>query len=103
MNSAASNPRQQAHELIDRLEPGQISAVVRLLQVILNPSSSRQMHASAKDGFFSEGETLALVREWLYTRGIPDEQVLAEFDLAAEDFKHLDRTAPDAHEPNQKL
>jgi hypothetical protein len=101
MDSAASNPRQQAHELIDSLEPGQVSAVVRLLQVILNPISGRQIYASAKDGSISEEETLALVRDWLYSRGIPDEQVLAEFDLAAEDFKHLDRSAPDAHEPNR--
>jgi hypothetical protein len=38
MASAATNPKQQAHELIDRMAPGQVSAVVQLLEVMLDPS-----------------------------------------------------------------
>jgi hypothetical protein len=97
MDSAATNPRRQAHELIDRMEPGQISAVVSLLQVILDPASRRHVHASGKREPVSEEEAFSIAKAWLDSKGIPDEQVLAEFDLKAEDFKQVDTTAPEAH------
>jgi|WetSurMetagenome_2_1015567.scaffolds.fasta_scaffold120531_2 hypothetical protein len=91
MDSTVSNPRQQAHELIDRLDSGQVSAVVSILQILLDPAS----RAHGKDRPISEEETLSIADAWLSNRGIPDEQVLAEFDLTAEDFRHVGRTAPD--------
>ena len=33
MAQAATNPKQQAHELIDRMAPGQVAVVVNLLGV----------------------------------------------------------------------
>jgi hypothetical protein len=95
MDSTASNPRQQAHELIDRLDSGQVSALVSILQILLDPASSAHLHAHGKDMPVSEEETLSIADAWLRNRGIPDEQVLAEFDLTAEDFRHVGRTAPD--------
>jgi hypothetical protein len=95
MDSSASNPRQKAHELIDRLDPIQVSAVVSLLHILLDPASRRYLHASGKDEPISEEETFIIAREWLSNRNIPDEQVLAEFGLTAENFKHMDRTVPD--------
>jgi hypothetical protein len=37
MAHAATNPKQHAHELIDRMAPGQVSAVVGLLEIMLDP------------------------------------------------------------------
>ena len=101
MDSAASSPKQQAHELIDRMEPAQVSAILRLLKIILDSASRRHSHASCKGEPISEEETLDIAKAWLYNNGIPDEQVLAEFDLTAEDFKHVSRTAPKAQTPNR--
>ena len=39
MASAATNPRQQAHELIDRMAASQVYAVVGLLETMLDPVS----------------------------------------------------------------
>jgi hypothetical protein len=101
MDSDASTPKQQAHELIDRMEPAQVSAILRLLKIILDPASRRHVHASCKREPISEEETLDIAKAWLYNRNIPDEQVLAEFDLKAEDFKHMDRSAFTAHTPDR--
>jgi hypothetical protein len=101
MDSSASNPKQQAHDLIDRMEPGQVSAVISLLQAILDPAARRHVSESCKGEPAGEEETLAIVRAWLYNRGVPDEQVLAEFDLKAEDFKHSGHTAHEARTPDR--
>ena len=37
MAYAATSPKQQAHELIDAMAPGQVSAVVGLLKIMLDP------------------------------------------------------------------
>jgi hypothetical protein len=37
MGNGTSDPKQHAHELIDRMAPGQVSAVVPLLEIILDP------------------------------------------------------------------
>jgi hypothetical protein len=37
MAQVSSNEKQQAHELIERLAPSQVSAVVGLLQAMLDP------------------------------------------------------------------
>jgi hypothetical protein len=100
MDSTASNPKQQAHELIDRMAHGQVSAIVRLLKVILDPASRRHLHVSGKGDPVSEEETLDIARAWLYSRGIPDEQVLAEFDLTPEHFKRPCRTASKTQTPD---
>ena len=37
MPHATTNPKQHAHELIDRMAPGQLSAVVGLMEILLDP------------------------------------------------------------------
>ncbi len=39
MATVETNPKQQAHELINRLSTGQASAVVTLLEAMLDPVS----------------------------------------------------------------
>jgi hypothetical protein len=55
MAGAATNPKQQAHELIDRLSVGQASAVVNLLEAMLDPVSAALASASMDDEPTSEG------------------------------------------------
>jgi hypothetical protein len=95
MASAASNPRQQAHELIDCMAPGQVSAVVGLLKVMLDPVSRAIANAPYEDEEISEEETLAVAKsmDWLKNnKPIPNEEVLAEFGLTSEDFERMGRT-----------
>ncbi len=81
MATVATNPKQQAHELIDRLSTGQVSAVVGLLEAMLDPASIALANAPYDDEPVTaeEEKSLAEAREWLkHNKGIPHEQVLAE-------------------------
>ena len=90
MPQAATNPKQQARELIDRLSTGQASAVVGLLEAMLDPVSIALAHAPLDDEPVSEEEArdIAEAHE-AYKRGeiISNEEVLAEFRLSTEDFE----------------
>ena len=95
MASAATNPRKQAHELIDRMAPSQVFAVVGLLQTMLDPVSLAIANAPFDDEPVSEEEAreIAADREWLkHNKGIPNEEVLAEYGLTTEDFERMGRT-----------
>ena len=95
MASAAINPKQEAHELIDSMGPGQVSAVVGLLKVMLDPLARRLANVAYEDERPSNSETLAVDRSkaWLKThKPIPNEEVLAEFGLTSEDFERMGRT-----------
>jgi hypothetical protein len=84
--------KQQAHELIDQLEPAQLSAVVRILKrIVVDPVSQAIAKAPAEDEPVSDSERQALARSeaWFQQRGgkgIPMEEVLAEFGLTPDDF-----------------
>ena len=56
MATTATNPKQQAHELIDRLSTGQVSAVVGLLEAMLDPVSVALANAPIDDEPVSEEE-----------------------------------------------
>ena len=95
MASVATNPRQQAHELIDRMAPNQVSAVVGLLETMLDPVSLAIANAPYDDEPVSEAEAreIAADREWFKNnKGIPNEEVLAEYGLTTEDFERMGRT-----------
>jgi hypothetical protein len=95
---APVNEKQHAHELIERLAPGQISAVVRLLEVIADPVARSLANAPVEDEPISEEEVRAVEgsKEWLKDHApIPHEQVLAEFGLSLEDFERMGRTPLD--------
>ena len=82
MASSATNPKQQAHELIERMSIGQVSAVVGLLEAM-----------PWEDEPISEEESRAVAasKQWLAEHpgeGIPHEEVLREFGLTSD---NLDR------------
>ena len=89
------NEKQQAHQLIERLAPSQVSAVVGLLQAMLDPVARAIANAPTDDEPVSEAETQAVARSeaWFEDRGgkgIPMEEVLADFGLTMEDLAGKD-------------
>lgn len=95
MARAATNPKQQAHELIDRMEPAQVSAVVTLLEVMLDPVARSLANAPYDDEPVSEEEARAVTasKAWLENNEpIPNREVLAEFGLTEEDFEQMGHT-----------
>jgi hypothetical protein len=92
MASAATNPRKQAHELIDRMAPSQVFAVVGLLQTMLDPVSRAIANAPFDDEPETEEERQAVAasKAWMAEhpgQGIPHEEILAEFGLTAENLR----------------
>jgi hypothetical protein len=84
--------KQHAHDLIERLEQAQIPTAVRFLEfMLLDPVSRSMATAPVDDEPLTAEEEQALSRadDWLKERGgrgIPHEEVLAEFGLTTEDF-----------------
>src|ERR1700722_18922363 len=98
MANGSSDEKQHAHELIDRMAPGQVSAVVNLLEIILDPLARKLASAPYDDEPVSQEEAreveaskAALARG----EGTPHEKVLAEFGLSADDFERMGRTPPE--------
>jgi hypothetical protein len=92
MASGSGNEKHQAHELIERLAPSQVSAVVGLLEAMLNPVSRAIANAPVDDEPETEQERQAVAesKEWFERRGgqgIPHEEVLADFGPASNDLK----------------
>ena len=86
--------KQHAHELIDQLPSRQLSAVVGLLEAILDPVSRKLAAAPIEDEPETEEERRAAEqsKEWLRQRGgkgIPHEEVLQDFGLTTEDFHRM--------------
>jgi hypothetical protein len=95
MADAATDLKQHAHELIERMAPGQVSAAVELLETMVDPLSRSLANAPYEDELISEEEQLAVAASeaWLKeNEPIPHEEVLAEFGLTAEDFERMGRT-----------
>ncbi len=81
--------KEHAHELIDRLAPRQVSAVVGLLEAMLDPVSLAVANAPIDDEPLTAEEEKALeeAREWSkHNKGIPQEQVLAELSITQEEI-----------------
>ncbi|MGC2661960.1 MAG: hypothetical protein WA324_28705 [Bryobacteraceae bacterium] len=86
-----TNTRQHVHSLIDRLQPAQLTAIEGLLSVMLDPGALSFRNAPVDDEPLSEEEEQAIRRseEWFRQRGgkgIPMEEILAEFGLSMNDF-----------------
>ncbi|MGH9613865.1 MAG: hypothetical protein ACRD4P_12370 [Bryobacteraceae bacterium] len=93
------NEKHHAHELIEQLPPHQLSAVVGLLEAIIDPVPRKLAAAPIDDELETEEERLDVEqsKEWLRQhggKGIAHEQVLQDFDLTNEDFHRM------AHEKN---
>jgi hypothetical protein len=84
--------KQHAHQLIDRLTPTQLSAVVVLLEAILDPVARAIADAPIDDEAESQYESTK-VREskaWLQGSGeksIPHEEVLSDFGISTNHLK----------------
>jgi hypothetical protein len=97
-----TNPRDDAHRLIDRLPETQLSALVGLLETIVDPVATALRNAPIEDEEISaeEQRAVAEAHEWLkHNKPIPHEEVLAEFGLTMDDFERMGRT-PLEPEPN---
>ena len=84
-----AHTKEQAHELIDRMAPGQVSAVVGLLEIMLDPFARALANAPYDDEPVTVEEIKALdaSREWLkHNEGIAHEQVLAELGITQEEI-----------------
>jgi len=93
MNNSG-NEKQHAHELIEQLPPYQLSAVVGLLEAMVDPVSRKLAAASVDDEpeIEEERRAVAQAKQWLRQRGgkgIPHEAVLQDFGLTTEDFHRM--------------
>jgi len=106
MATGATNPRQQAHELIERISTAQASAVVTLITTMLDPVDRAIANAPFEDEEIGEEENRAVAasKAWLKDHDpIPNDEVLAEFGLNAEDFERMGQTPlePEPDHPKQ--
>src|ERR1700688_4262785 len=103
MTTAATNPKQQAHELIDRLTTGQASAIVHLLEAMLDPVSVALAKAPLDDEPVSAEELQDIVQartDYMREERTPHEEVLREFGLMPEGGSSTPR-APESQPPGQ--
>ncbi|MGA2268860.1 MAG: hypothetical protein ABSH44_10365 [Bryobacteraceae bacterium] len=75
---------QHAHHLLDQLGPGQLTAVVRLLETMVSPDEDGDTLSNA------ERKAVAEADEWLkQNQPIRHEEVLAEFGLTMADWEKM--------------
>jgi hypothetical protein len=95
-----AHTKEHAHELIDRMAPGQVAAVVGLMEILLDPVARSLANAPFEDEPISDEENRAVAasKEWLKQNApIPHEEILAEFGLSQEDFDRMGRTPLEPH------
>lgn len=87
---------QHAHRLLDQLGPGQLAAVVHLLETMVAPDEDGDTLSNA------ERQAVAEADEWLkHNQPIPHEEVLAEFGLTMADWEKMGQE-PLAEETSQR-
>jgi hypothetical protein len=78
--------KQHAIELLDRLAPGQLAAVVHLLETMVPLEEDRDTLSPA------EAKAIAEADEWSkHNKPIPHEQVLAELGLTMDTWEKMSR------------
>ena len=87
---ASTNAREQAHELIDRMAPSQVYAVVGLLETMLDPVSRAIANSPVDDEPETEEERRAVAesKAWLARnpgKTISHSEMMAEFGVSADD------------------
>jgi hypothetical protein len=89
-----ASDKQHAHELIERLQASQIDTAVRFLEFMLLDPVARAVVTAPPDDEPLTGQDRRRLQDgqsWFRQRGgkgIPMEDVLAEFDLKPGDFPH---------------
>ena len=87
VNTNPSEAKQHAHQLLDQLGPGQLAAVVRLLEAMVSPEEGDALSTA-------ERKAVAEADEWLkHNQPIPHEEVLAEFGLTMADWEKMGQEA----------
>jgi hypothetical protein len=83
MTQDIGKEKKQAHELIERLPPTQLSAVVGLLEAMLDPSALANAPAEEEEITPENAAAMDRARESLARgEGIPHEEILREFGLS---------------------
>ena|SRR5438270_11291214 len=87
--------KRRAHKLIDKLAPHQATALVDLLEIMLDPVSQALANAPIDDEPESEEELRAVAesKRWFEQhggKGIPHDEVVSEFS-AAKTTKNVSR------------
>jgi hypothetical protein len=91
-----SNPKEHAHELIERLPPSQLTAVVGLLEAMLDPVARAIAHAPVDDESLTaeEQKALAEAQKWLSDhKPISHEQVLADLGVTQAEIDNYEDPA----------
>ena len=92
MERNVEEDKRRAHELVEQLAPKQATAIVGLLESILDPVSRALANAPMDDEPVSAEEEAAIEksREWSKNnRGIPHEQVLTELGITPEEIERF--------------
>ena len=75
--------RQHAHDLLDQLGPGQLTAVMHLLEAMVAPEDRDTLSKA-------ERQAIGEADEWLrHNQPVSHEQVLAEFGLTLADWEKM--------------
>lgn len=83
MTQDIGNEKKQAHELIERLPQTQLSAVVGLIEAMLDPAALANAPAEEEEITPETAAALDRARESLARgEGIPHEEILREFGLS---------------------
>jgi hypothetical protein len=95
---AYAQTKQQAHELIERMAPGQIFAVVTVMETMLDPVSRAIANAPIDDEPETDAERQAVAasKAWMAEhpgQGIPFEDLLSEFGISAEELRRTQDAA----------
>ena len=95
MANNSTSGKQQAHELIERLAPAQVAAVVNLLETMLDPVSRAIANAPEDDEQETDQERQAVAesKAWFTRQGGQEtshEQVLSDFGLTPDIKKQKD-------------
>jgi hypothetical protein len=84
--------REHAHQLIDRLPDTQLSALVGLLETIVDPLAAALRNAPTDDEPLTPEEAAAIeqgIASLDRNGGVPMDEVLAGFGLTSEQFQKI--------------
>jgi hypothetical protein len=92
MDPNVDQQRQHAHAFLDRLRADQVTAMCGLLETMLSPLERKLALAPIDDEPLTPEETAAIeagAGSLAQGRGVPMEDVLADFGLNMDDFQKM--------------